>query len=125
MDPQLSAEWVIGRIEQHLRPFGAMIPSEIYRVYRTNVDDLDPAEKALVIEANNLGVEAIRKIIGVEKAMGAPTVRIRWGLRLPVEWEAHYETIYQTDFPWFISGVLQNAFLGNPMAGEHGKWRSP
>jgi len=102
-----------------------MVPDGMYRLYRTPVRELDPDDRELARLANNLGVDSIRAMIELEKAMGVPTVRVRWGLRIPVEWEAHYETIYQSNFPWYISGVLQNTFIGNPLNGERRKWRSP
>lgn len=43
---------------------------------------------------------------------------------MPIEWEQHYETIYAGELPWQISAIMQNALLGNPMAGERKPWKS-
>lgn len=111
-------------MQRALRPNGDRVPDAIFRLYRTPVFSLDPDDRELAIRANNLGVKTIRALVKSDKAKGAQTVRVRWGLRLPVEWEEHYQAIYESDLPWFISGVLQNAFLGNPLQGERRKWRS-
>jgi len=124
MDPEAAAEWIIRRIEGYAKLRGVKIPKDILDIFRTPVRELGAYNRERVIQANNLGVAAIREIVVREKARGARTVRVRPGLTLPLEWHHHYETIYMTDLPWFISGVVQNAFLVNQVAGETRKWRS-
>ena len=125
MDPKASAEWVINRVEDYLEPLGAMVHPETVDIFRTPVPELGKFERDVVALANNVGVDAIRTMITLEKRLGTQTVRVRWGLSLPVDWLYHYQAIYTTNFPWFISAVMQNAFLQNPGAGESKKWRSP
>ena len=124
MHPEESAEWVIQRIAAYARRKGVRIPADILDIFRTPVPELYTVARSRVRDANNIGVAAIREIVVLDKRIGAPTVRVRIGLKLPWEWQHHYEVIYMTNFPWFISAVMQNAFLENPFAGETRKWRS-
>jgi len=124
-DPQYSAEWLISRITEYQRSVGQPIPEEWLRIYRTPVHELTDAQREPARRAHNFGVDSIRATVTAEKRAGAPTMKVRMGLRLPLEWEHHYEVVFKSSFPWFFSGVMQSAFLGNPLAGERGKWRSP
>ncbi|HEY8718718.1 hypothetical protein [Pengzhenrongella sp.] len=126
MNPQRSAEWIIDQIcqESVLRSSGSVLPADQQRVLRTPVVDLVDADHAVAVIAYNNGVDLIRSAIERRKRAGGATVKVRWGLRLPVEWEAHYETVYQSNFPWYVSGVIQSAFLGNPLTGERHAWKS-
>jgi len=71
MNPEDSAEWVIGRIHDYLEPFGGMVPDGMYRLSRTPVRELHPNDRQLARLANNLGVDSIRTMIEIEKGMGA------------------------------------------------------
>lgn len=70
------------------------------------------------------GIVLVRQAIEEEKRRQVPTVWIRPMLRLPVWWEERYQVIFQTGLMWFISPVMQSAFLGAPQLGESRPWRS-
>lgn len=76
-------------------------------------------------DLNNRSVFFMRTYIEYQKAEGIGCYQARRGLRVPVPIEMHYEVIYQTNYPGFISAVMQNVFFGNPIAGETVPWRSP
>jgi hypothetical protein len=78
-----------------------------------------------MLDLNNRVVPIARAAMEAEKAAGVATVRVRWRLRLPEDWVHHYNTIYHQQLPWVLSGILQNAMLHNPFAGEQSKWSSP
>lgn len=75
-----------------------------------------------VLETNNRAVELIRKIVLEQVRNGAECMKVRNGLWVPTELELHYEVLFTTQQNWFISSVLQNAFLGNPLNGEDKVW---
>ena len=124
-DPQVSAEWLIGRIVAWQEAVGRPIPPEWIALYRTPVPMMREEDRLDALRAHHLGVDAVREAITYEKRHGAPTMKVRPGLRVPLEWEHHYEVVYGSGFPWFISGVVQSAFLGNPLVGERRPWKSP
>jgi len=126
MDPQSSAEWIIHQISQEsvLQHPASQLPAEQLRLLSSHPGDVTDADRPLLLLTNNNAVALIRSAIERRKKAGASTVKVRRGLRLPNEWEAHYETVYQSNFPWFVSSVIQNAFLGNAPAGERHPWTS-
>ncbi len=81
---------------------------------------MDVIAKGLAVNAVNW----IRSAIEREKAEGSETILVREGLRLPVDWEFHYEEMYNSNLPWFVSSFAQNAFLGNPFNDETEPWTS-
>jgi hypothetical protein len=80
--------------------------------------------RGAILHLNNRAVSMIRHRIELYKKAGVPTIVVRKGLRLPVIWEANYEPVYLSELPWFISAIMQNVFMGNPLAGERKPWVS-
>lgn len=100
------------------------VHSDYVRVLRTRVSALTENYRPAARLANDSGVALIRAAIERSKATGVRTIKVRRGLRLPAEWENNYEAIYQSNFPWYVSAVIQNALLGNAPAGETRPWTS-
>lgn len=50
--------------------------------------------------------------------------RARSGMRAPIGWLGRYEKLYQANADLFLSAILQNVVLGNPLAGETSPWRN-
>lgn len=50
--------------------------------------------------------------------------RVRTGMRAPIGWLGRYEKLHETNADLFLSAVLQNVILGNPLAGETSPWRN-
>lgn len=87
-------------------------------------DALDESYRYHVTATVQKGIVLVRQAIETDKRMGAPTVRIRAGLRLPVWWEDRYQLVFQTGLMWMISPIMQSAFLGAPELGENRPWTS-
>ena len=126
MDAEASAEWIVDQIRREalLQDPTRPVPPDHLRVLRTPVPALTEGDRQLALHANTVGVALIRAAITRSKAAGVQTIKVRRGLRLPVEWEKNYEVVYQSNFPWYVSAVIQNAFLGNVPAGEKRPWTS-
>ena len=69
-------------------------------------------------------VHLLRSAIVRSKERGDPCIKVRRGVRVPVVWEDHYECIFNTNHNVYISAVMQSVFLGNPLAGERGHWKT-
>ena len=124
--PQRSVDYLIEEIRDH--SFYMHVPISRY--------DLDVLAMSVVVlvesgvaprlqDLMNRSVYIIRGRIEWLKSEGLRCIQARPGLRVPALIEEHYEILYQTNHRAFISAVMQNAFFGNPQAGETKPWRSP
>jgi hypothetical protein len=125
-----SAEWIIEQIRREAElqddPLSDM-DLDLLRTPLWEMMDTEDAEtwRFYSMALNNRVVRHARAAMERAKAEGKPTEKVRRGLRLPVDWNRHYLTIYHSsDFDWIISGIMQNAILANPVAGESRPWRS-
>ncbi|MDO8383390.1 MAG: hypothetical protein Q7T17_10475 [Microbacterium sp.] len=135
-DGERSGEILIARLEDFARSVSTPLSGWASWVLRHSLEELleDSREKGydeehtrgLFVGLNNRSVDLIRAAITSDKRYeDIFNIKAARGLRVPAFWELHYEVIYSTNLPWIISVVMQNAFLGNPMAGENKPWRSP
>lgn len=125
--PKLSADWVIEQIR--LETWVSQVPMNMGELHMLGTDMIELTERpdfnqGQFVSVNNRGVQLIRDSITATKDRGEPVVSVRPRLTLPYLWEVHYEIIYTTNYPALISGVLQNAFFGNPTWGEKRPWTS-
>jgi hypothetical protein len=120
-----SAEWVIGEIRNEADASTGGLSELDLRFLRMAVSEVPEHSKHFFLASHNLAVELIRMAIESAKERGDACVQVRQGLSLPEVWQAHYEVIYASELPWLISLAMQNAFLGNPLAGEEEPWFSP
>ena len=126
-----SGNWLINRIVDEAERLGeplaldqepSMLGASVFDVAETVGNE---NMRTLVVHLNATCVPLIRSAIEHAKASGVPTLKVRKGLRLPTEWQHHYERIYNDpSFDWVISGVVQSAFFGDPTAGETKPWKS-
>ena len=93
-----------------------MLRMPVPELFRRNVDR--EGFQAL----NDKVVKLARSAMYRAKAGGAPTVVARPGLRIPADWFRHYTVVFTKNLDWVLSGMLQNAMIGNP--GETGPWES-
>jgi hypothetical protein len=141
-EAEQAGEWLIGRI----RSFGPVIGYELTDwdlwILRRGAEDIMRAAmgeaNGSLIREKELGRQYIEQLTATvnacvlvareamvfEKKQRVETVVVRPGLRVPVAWEDRYELVYETGLPWTVSVVMQNAFLGNPLAGEKRPWKS-
>ena len=122
---EASAEWIIDQLEDEARLDGRPLSDAELKLLRTSVLNLDDSLRPLAFALTNRLVPLTRRRIERAKAMGhVSTVKVRRGLVLPADWNEHYSRIYSTNFPWFVSGLMQAVMLNNVMAGERRPWQS-
>lgn len=137
-----AGEWLVDRIAQFSPSVGYVLGSWDRWMLQHSVFDLmrrtEQESQGSLIRAKELdreyrqamtacitgSVYLVRQAIEADKKKRVQTVVTRPGLRIPTAWEDRYELIYETGLPWTISAVMQNAFMGNPLAGEKRPWRS-
>lgn len=122
--PEESGEWLIAELEKEATLQGRALTELEHWVLRHAPWEFTDDLHAPVVELNNRGVELARDAIVRAKGTGSPTVKVRRGLVIPVDWENHYGVVYSTELPWFVSHIMQSAFLGNPAVGERRPWKS-
>lgn len=122
IEADAAAEWfvdlVIARAKAEQSP---LTKSQIWILKHPFWEFSDDLREEVLV-ANNRAVELVRKIVIEQVKSGLPTMKIRAGLWVPVELERQYELIFTTQQNWWISSVLQSAFLGNPLNGENKEW---
>lgn len=123
-NPEESARWIIQQIEKEAEFDGSTLSDWDFKVLSSSILDFADNERHLLIATHNLAVESARSAIERAKGSGVPLLKVREGLIIPQEWEDHYETLYETEFPWIVSTVMQSAFMGNPFADETEPWTS-
>ena len=123
-NPEESARWIIRQIEKEAELDGSTLSDWDLKVLSSSILDFADNERHLLIATHNLAVELARSAIERAKGSGVPLLKVREGLIIPQEWEDHYETLYETEFPWIVSTVMQSAFMGNPFADETEPWIS-
>lgn len=122
--PEESARWLIEQIANEAEHDGSPLSEWDFKALSSPVFDFPDNERHLLIATHNLAVNLARSAIERAKDSGVSLLKVREGLIIPQEWEDHYETLYETEFPWMVSTVMQSAFMGNPFAGETEAWMS-
>ena len=121
---EASGEWLCQQIEAESVLQGKPLQDWDKWVLRRGFQEFSEEDIPHVVVSHNLAVHLVRSAIVRAKKAGKPTVKVRDGLRLPVEWQEHYQVVYTTELPWMIAVAMQNAFFGNPLAGEEKPWNS-
>jgi len=136
LDAVNAGEALAERIEAHAQYQGLPLNAWDSWVLRHDVPELLEASeargeneeqvRAAIAGMNNRVVDVVRHAIVFDKGFeDTRTIQATPHLRVPVFWELNYEVVYATDLPWMVSMVMQNVFLGNPLAGERRPWTSP
>lgn len=123
--PEEAAIWMIEELDdqnmhlngKHLHEFDLWVVTHSI----IELPDNRRQEGALAI---NRGVDLLRSRVDRLNALGWLSGQVARGLWVPWSIQYRYETIFQSEFPWGISVVAQNAFLGNPLVGERKPWRN-
>jgi hypothetical protein len=123
-EPEDSAKWLIDEISKEASLQDSPLSDWDLGLLSRTFLEIPDNERHLAVASINLAVELVRGAIVRAKQSGADSIVVREGLVLPQVWEDHYEAIYETEFPWLISLVMQNAFMGNPFADETQPWMS-
>jgi hypothetical protein len=123
-NPEESARWIIGEIANEAELDGSPLSDWDVTVLSSQVFDFPDNQRHLLVASHNLAVTLVRSAIERAKGTGVPLLKVREGLVIPQQWEDHYQTLYETEFPWMVSTVMQSAFMGNPLADETEAWTS-
>lgn len=121
---EASGEWLCQQVEAEAIMQGDPLQDWDKWVIRQTFQEFSEEDLPHVVVTHNSVVHLIRSAIVRSKKAGKPTVKVRDGLRLPVVWQEHYQVVYNAELPWLISVAMQNAFFGNPLAGEEKPWNS-
>lgn len=112
-----AGEWVIDALIKDLAHRGEPLGAWDLRTLRLASLDLNsytldaqPALTSLISRS----VAAARRLIDYSLTIGEPSVQVREGLWMPIAWEKRYQIMYQTNFPWLVSALMQWALLGGP-----------
>ena len=118
MTPEESGEWLIQQLADEALLDGQPLSSDEIEFLRTSIWDLHESQGPIGLQLNNRLVPLARQRIERAKASGSPTKKVRPGLVIPTDWNSHYIRVHNSELPWFVSGVMQNAILGNALAGR-------
>lgn len=119
-----AARWIIGELQSEAERLGAPLSEFDLWVLSSSPDQFTAEQHAAVVATHNKCVQLVRSCVELAKQAGLPKVKVRRGLVLPESWEDRYSRIYGENLPWFVSAVMQNAFMGNPLANESKPWVS-
>ena len=124
--PEDAASWMIEQLDdESLFRSGTHLHEFELWLFTHPVFELPDNRRPDAALAITRGVDLLRHRVERCKELSWPSGKVRLGLAVPWSIEVRYQTIYQNELPWTISLVMQNAFLGNPFAGERRPWRSP
>lgn len=124
MNPEASGQWLVQAVAAEAEQVGTPLSAADIELLTTPIWELAAEHRDRSLELNNMLVPLARARMEREKTSGVPTVKVRRGLKIPKEWQRHYGAVYTSELPWAISGIMQNAMLANPMAGETKPWKS-
>jgi hypothetical protein len=75
-----------------------------------------------LLEIHNFAVNGLREELQIELQSNSKTVKVREGLIVPLEWDAHYRILHESQPEVLIWLAVRHAFVGNPLAGEVLEW---
>jgi hypothetical protein len=75
-----------------------------------------------LLEIHNFAVDGLRQELQIELQTSSKTVKVREGLSVPLEWDAHYRILHESQPEVLIWLAVRHAFVGNPLAGEVLEW---
>jgi hypothetical protein len=120
-----SADWIIGQLADEAYQAGQPLTDADLAFLRLPVALAEAEDhRRLFFALNNELVPLARRRMDRTKAMGHPCTKVRRGLRVPTDWQFHYQQLLAHDYPGVVAKIMQNAMLANTMAGEQQEWRS-
>lgn len=127
-NPKQSADWLIEQIRHW--SFEIQVPMSSFDLENLSFSMVQLGARGALgtpylRDLNNRSVYIMRSLIEDLKAGDVGCIQTRRGLRVPYILELHYEVVFQTNYPAFISFVMQNVFFGNQLNGETEPWKSP
>ena len=122
--PEEAATWIIEQLDdESMQLSGTHLHEFDLWILAHSVFEVPDHSRTDAGSAISRSVNLVRSRVERCNALAWPSGRTQPGLHVPWSIEYRYETIYQSEFPW-VGLALQNAFMGNPLAGERTAWRS-
>lgn len=121
--PEENGNWLIAELVDEARLTGHPLSSDEVELLRTPIWRLTERQQPSMVSLNSRLVPLARGRMDRAKRGANGTARVRRGLRIPREWHERYTSVFASELPWPIAGVMQNAMMVNP--GERKPWRSP
>jgi hypothetical protein len=90
-----SGEWIIDQIKSEAATQGRPLTDEDVDWLRTPIPEMmATGRRDVLLELNNRVVALARSAMERQKASGSPTTRARRGLKIPLDWNRHYQRIF-------------------------------
>jgi hypothetical protein len=118
-----AAWWLRDRIADEGERLGCPLTRHEADTLMTPINWLGPVPANEAKALNNKVVSLVRSAMEHEERQGATTVMAREGLRIPRGWHRAYSVLYEGNSPLVLAGIMQNAMLENPAAGETSPWQ--
>jgi hypothetical protein len=120
-----AAIWLIHQLDdESMQLFGTHIQDFDLWVLSNPITALAEDRREDAAQAVTHLVSLVRSRVDRCNKLAWPSGQVAPGLWVPWSIENRYETLHETEFPWGVSLVFQNAFLGNPLASERGPWKN-
>lgn len=99
-----------------------LLAQEDYHLLTCEPSHLQALDEKELVSIHNLLVESLRQACQDLLASGEQPVKVREGLDVPREWDAHYRNLWPTQPKCLIWIAARHAVLGNPLKGELFEW---
>ena len=86
------------------------------------ISKLKKIEQERLVEIHNLLVASLRIACNLELQSSSKKIKVRDGLTVTPEWDAHFRNLFIADPQLLIWLAAKHAMLGNPLAGEILEW---
>lgn len=99
-----------------------LLASEDYHLLTCDAGELQKIDENELVRIHNVLVDALRRACQGLLAAGEQPVKVRDGLVVPREWDAHYCNLWPIQPKCLIWMAARHAVLGNPLKGEVFEW---
>ena len=99
-----------------------LLAEEDYHLLTCEPSHLQALDQKELVSIHNLLVDSLRKACQVLLSAGEQPVKVREGLVVPREWDAHYRNLWPIQPKCLIWIAARHAVLGNPLKGEVFEW---
>ena len=95
-----------------------------YELLTCDPSELERKDQHELVRIHNVLVDNLRRGCSSLVEAGGPSVKVREGLVVPREWDAHYSNLWPEQPKCLIWMAARHAVLGNPLAGEVFEWNN-
>jgi len=101
-----------------------LLAEEDYHLLTCDPAQLQSLDQSELVRIHNISVDALRRACQRLLAAGEQPVKVREGLVVPREWDAHYCNLWPIQPKYLIWMAARHAVLGNPLKGEVFEWNN-